>query len=1295
MSTLLYKLYLSGIDQNGPAAIVNGATTKVTYGGVAMKLSLYAVSFSRQFYEPGHIQAEIMIRTASSVQLGTLRSMLVGKDASLSVGDTSVASNYYIHEITPRFESVDSDNCIYVKLDIFSKDKKLQRNKYSRAYLGRKLVENIVPDILTIPGGKVDVTLRPSGSSVLQNLEYTSGSSKAEYIHPYLVQYNESAYDFLVRITNRCGEALYFENGMLCIGLSKTPETPTPIEGAKSVIFQNIADPPFSVRDYARDSVKEYRYDSSSSKYTYDLEKNDILTDPVEKNDKGFPTDAFPEFKNTDFPYVYNSELASEDQYMILYKDKFARDDYGHVLWGDTAQRLMIWLSEILNATTLLELITKFTQKGIEALIKSGQKAGDTNDKGNKVLKDASLNGNENDKYAILFSKVDNVKDHWVSLDYYHDIRAYEEQQMQKAVCIDMGDSFIGVNLGEQITVPNDDQATYVVTRIDMVSGDSWQRTYNDGPQPEAVQTQRIYAIPFYGNGSTSKFYPPLLPIQHFRKSGPQPAFITDAGDLASQGRVRVRFPWQPSINSFDSPVATATQDQKAKKTELEKYATFDSDGNPTKKSDVSQEDYDNALKQYNDATDALTYATERQTFAESATPWIRMATPMATPGGGMYFKPEVGDEVMVDFENGNVDRPYVVGTLYSKNVPAPNSGSRVIVSRNGHTIKMTDPTNAVSLASGMYPGFKFMESYGLKPPCMEGAVNTLLGGIELTDKFGIYNIKMSSHDRNITISSPFGNINVNAFTGISINAPNGDISITGKNVEISAHNNLKLTSGKNIKSALGVRYGLLFHDGAFANSMRDASAWGKTLSKMAISMSVGNFLDLSLLRSIVEIVARPLDGTLQVKSNRYLLLEAGEGKAADVAPNYDKPADVLFSYGVKDQPAQILVNLLNEVKTRMNDYVTEFVQKFSATQAALTLQASDFDQNAKDKISTPATIDDLVKKLFDLCDKADPDNQISDFLDEQSPNSHIVFTDNTDPVKKSNFNGIIRGLFNAVCSLKTLANKYEDLLTLTEADKTGISSQIKVKINQDLSDVLDKLVNKNDIKTILTLNDPVLPNPGNAAVNPGNNLVAPDPKIDGQNASGLYAEYIKKISDFKNNGQASFFTNKVLNASTFDAWKSAVLRRLACYMIEQCRGDDSVFKAAFQVHDMEYSSIQTIDKNGKLSTTTGRPSDMKEPFRDNDWSCYVSDIRLEPGKSTKILNEMLSGAKTSIGEMALKLIPRELAVWKFSSKGQILFSDKKNETYRFNNGITEHYLDPDPVLSFAETDLKTLLMTF
>ena len=76
---------------------------------------------------------------------------------------------------------------------------------------------------------------------------------------------------------------------------------------------------------------------------------------------------------------------------------------------------------------------------------------------------------------------------------------------------------------------------------------------------------------------------------------------------------------------------------------------------------------------------------------------WARMATPMAGGGRGMYFLPEVDDEVLIAFEHGDVRFPYVVGSLWNgQDAPPVNNSDgqnniRVIHSRSGHLIRLDD----------------------------------------------------------------------------------------------------------------------------------------------------------------------------------------------------------------------------------------------------------------------------------------------------------------------------------------------------------------------------------------------------------------------------------------------------------------------------------------------------------------------------------------------------------------------------------------------------------------------------
>lgn len=84
-------------------------------------------------------------------------------------------------------------------------------------------------------------------------------------------------------------------------------------------------------------------------------------------------------------------------------------------------------------------------------------------------------------------------------------------------------------------------------------------------------------------------------------------------------------------------------------------------------------------------------------------TPWLRIAQPYAGGGKGFSFIPEIDEEVMVDFEGGNAERPYIKGTLYNGIgdpdpawVPNSNSSNQIkaIRTRNGHTIEIHDEGN-------------------------------------------------------------------------------------------------------------------------------------------------------------------------------------------------------------------------------------------------------------------------------------------------------------------------------------------------------------------------------------------------------------------------------------------------------------------------------------------------------------------------------------------------------------------------------------------------------------------------
>lgn len=126
---------------------------------------------------------------------------------------------------------------------------------------------------------------------------------------------------------------------------------------------------------------------------------------------------------------------------------------------------------------------------------------------------------------------------------------------------------------------------------------------------------------------------------------------------------------------------------------------------------------------------------------------WARVATLMAGAQMGTYFLPEVDDEVLVAFEQGNVDHPFVLGSLWNGQEKPPEQNSdgknnlRKLKSRSGHEITLNDEDGKEQLV---------IKSKG-------GHVITLddtAGGekIEVLDKNGD-GIKLDSAQKNLAIN--------------------------------------------------------------------------------------------------------------------------------------------------------------------------------------------------------------------------------------------------------------------------------------------------------------------------------------------------------------------------------------------------------------------------------------------------------------------------------------------------------------------------------------------------------------
>ena len=143
---------------------------------------------------------------------------------------------------------------------------------------------------------------------------------------------------------------------------------------------------------------------------------------------------------------------------------------------------------------------------------------------------------------------------------------------------------------------------------------------------------------------------------------------------------------------------------------------------------------------------------------------WARVVAPMAGDGRGCYFLPEADDEVLVAFEHGSLEHPYVVGSLWNGKDKAHENNSdgknnnRTIKSRSGHVVRLNDTSGGEQ--------------------------------IDVIDKTGNNKIVITSSDNKITIE---------AQGDIEITSKTGKVTISGISVELTSKTEVKINGQTNI----------------------------------------------------------------------------------------------------------------------------------------------------------------------------------------------------------------------------------------------------------------------------------------------------------------------------------------------------------------------------------------------------------------------------------------------------------------------------------------------------------------
>lgn len=925
----------------------NGRSTgSSTIGDSTWNYTLQSLSYSKAIYKPGELIFKLQITGCSGVNAiySTFKGKKVELTAKADNQENSIAKDYYIFGIQIEKKG----NVYYATFQAYDPLKYLTLDTYCKAYTGKKLISDIIsnttwpnniPQVLTtalkstqqnikdinnikkdinelkkeiddLKADNKDTTEKENARTnkiaelqkkeneafILLNahyLTYITNNDYAEFIQPYLVQYNESFFDFLVRVSNRCGEFLYYEKGHFNIGWKKEiqkkgqdKEYKTVTTAINEYVSVNFSDETTTAwkesyivnshHNYPDRAVKDFPFlplDTAklTKKYTNAkiiIDDGINLTISYEgsgKDGNGKPKEESITVKRSEYETTreitlrQDSHLASDENLVSLPpKDKYTK-------WTDFALwpgcYLINVFTDIVNSANIAEAIINVGFSTGATTAGSKDLAGDANDNyeeeyfnnENDIYKEERKNGDRIHPFSTSEENKNTTLSSYVtfSLEFYETVRKGIETNERSRIQIALGDHFYPLSLGSLIEL---DGQQYIVVQM-------------NGCASSDAETLDIEAIPYKENEFV---FPPAAPVGPIREAKAQRAFITHNTDPLKMNRVRVRYPWQGQT--------------------------------------------------------------------EDPTPWIRIALPMASDGSGFNFLPQIGDEAIINYENGNIEKPYVEGMLYTRAAEEDESTvpyafkrdkARVISSVNGHSIIFSDPPATTNVFNGLIPAWKTLSSFA--PTVFNGELpdynKKAAGGIEFTDEHGLYSISMSSDKRAISIDSPLGKVNISAFTGITISAPNGNVRIEGKNIDIVAGNNLSISSGNNIASHFWPVYRDKSLGESIFDSLKDA---GKTIiSKLEI-------IDMNLIRTAFETFVRPCGGTMLIKSNRYLCFEAGKGET-QIAGHQQFGMGTAWKSLIKpDQIMEVTIPYQNTdvASNRIPIYINNFIQAINTATA-------------------------------------------------------------------------------------------------------------------------------------------------------------------------------------------------------------------------------------------------------------------------------------------------------------------------------------------------------------------------
>lgn len=188
----------------------------------------------------------------------------------------------------------------------------------------------------------------------------------------------------------------------------------------------------------------------------------------------------------------------------------------------------------------------------------------------------------------------------------------------------------------------------------------------------------------------------------------------------------------------------------------------------------------------------------------ENESNWARLIVPFAGSTMGVYWIPDVGDVVAVAFLGGQIDKPIILGGVWSKDSKPPvdneqgKNNSKIVKTRSGHTITLSDEEGKEKIVV----------------KSSKGALITIddeKETVEIKDSGGTDCIKLDkaagsvsiTADKKIELKAGSTTVTLDG-TGNKLEMKSNTVEMKGMQVNVKGDTTLKLESGATLEVKAG-----------------------------------------------------------------------------------------------------------------------------------------------------------------------------------------------------------------------------------------------------------------------------------------------------------------------------------------------------------------------------------------------------------------------------------------------------------------------------------------------------------